>query len=137
MKSADLDYDADEFEVTLNSETTVYFTHTHLAEVQAILSLIDEYGLPNEQFDEELYESESITSGPLGYFSRTEKEVKEEQFEKPKLISDTGAKVNHRVYGNGIVSSCFGDRITVNFDNGKETTFDLKVCQKSGIINLV
>lgn len=137
LKSADLDYDADEFEVTLNSETTVYFTQTHLAEVQAILSLIDEYGLPNEQFDEEHYESESITSGPLGYFSRTEREVKEEKIEKPKQISDAGAKVNHRVYGNGIVSSCFGDRITVNFDNGKETTFDLKVCQRSGLIKLV
>jgi len=59
-----------------------------------------------------------------------QKDLKE-QFEKLKLISDTGEKVNHRVYGNGIVANCFGDRITINFDNGKKTTFDLKVCRGS------
>lgn len=107
LKSADLDCNVDEFAVTLNSKNSIFFTQTHLAEVQVILSLIDEYGLPSEQ--------------P----------------ESPKKISDSGAKVNHKVYGNGIVSSCLGDKITVDFDNGRETTFDLKVCQKSGLIKLV
>ena len=114
----------------------MFFTQTHLAEVQAILSLIDEYGLPNAWSGEEQQAAESA-NGSLGHIARTASEVNEEQFEKPKRISDIGAMVNHRVYGDGIVASCFGDRITINFDNGRETTFDLNVCQKSGLIKLV
>lgn len=38
-----------EFEIPLNSETSICFTQTHLAEVQTIFALIERYGLPNEE----------------------------------------------------------------------------------------
>lgn len=53
MKEAFLDLDVEEeedsYEIVLNSEATLFFTQTHTAEIQELLRLIDEYGLPNDE----------------------------------------------------------------------------------------
>ena len=58
---------------------------------------------------------------------------------KPKIIytkKDDGSIVKHKIYGLGTVEECFGDRITILFDDGKEKTFDLKVCVRAGSLTL-
>lgn len=127
---------AEEFEIGINADITVSFTQTHLAEVQTLFMLIDEYGLP----DDENSDLEEVVNahGPLGNMPRSE-EVnisEQETGNKKKKISDIGARVKHKIYGLGTVEECFGDRITILFDDGKEKTFDLKVCVRAGSLTL-
>lgn len=44
----DIEEEEDSYEIVLNSEATLYFTQTHIAEIQILFRLIDEYGLPND-----------------------------------------------------------------------------------------
>jgi len=129
---------AEEFEIGINTDIMVSFTQTHLAEVQTLLMLIDEYGLP----DDENCDLEEVVNahGPLGNMPRSEEVNTSEQEtdNKKKKISDIGARVKHKIYGLGTVEECFGDRITILFDNGdgKPKTFDLKVCVRAGSLTL-
>lgn len=44
----DIEDEEDSYKIILNQDTSVFFTQTHIAEIQTLLRLIDEYGLPNE-----------------------------------------------------------------------------------------
>lgn len=44
----DIDNNYGECEIELNSDISIYFTQTHVAEIQEIFKLIDEYGTPEE-----------------------------------------------------------------------------------------
>ena len=132
--SMDVD-NAEEFEIGLNADISVTFTQTHLAEVQTLLLLIDEYGLPDDENSD--LEEVVNTHGPLGNMPRKEEEnISQETNNKKQKISDIGARVKHKIYGLGTVEECFGDRITILFDDGKEKTFDLKVCVRAGSLTL-
>lgn len=132
--SIDVD-NAEEFEIGLNAEISVTFTQTHLAEVQTLLLLIDEYGLPDDENSD--LEEVVNTHGPLGNMPRIEEEnISQETKNKKQKISDIGARVKHKIYGLGTVEECCGDRITILFDDGKEKTFDLKVCVRAGSLTL-
>lgn len=68
MKAALLELDVEEeedsYEIILEQDTSVFFTQTHIAEIQTLLRLIEEYGLPDEDnvTDEGM---DAIVSGPL------------------------------------------------------------------------
>ncbi|MDE7430854.1 MAG: hypothetical protein K2N34_02920 [Lachnospiraceae bacterium] len=134
--SMDLENEDDEFEIGINSDISIAFTQTHLAEIQTLLMLIDEYGLP----DNENSDLEEVVNGygPLGNMPRREEKTSSEQVSgnKKQKLSDIGARVKHKIYGLGTVEECFGDRIMILFDDGKEKTFDLKVCIRAGSLNL-
>ena len=133
--SIDVD-NAEEFEIGINADIAVTFTQTHLAEVQTLLMLIDEYGLPDDE-NSDLGEGVNAHD-PLGNMPRSEEEknTSQEASNKRQKISDTGARVKHKIYGLGTVEECFGDRITIQFDDGKEKNFDLKVCERAGLLTL-
>lgn len=134
IASMDVD-NSEEFEIGLNADVSVTFTQTHLAEVQALLMLIDEYGLPDD--DNSDIEEVVNTHGPLGNMPRKEGEnTSQKAINKKHKISDIGARVKHKIYGLGTVEECLGDRITILFDDGKEKTFDLKVCVRAGSLTL-
>ena len=97
--------------------------------------LIDEYGLPDDENSD--FEEAVNTHGPLGNMPRNKGEnASQETSNKRQKISDIGARVKHKIYGLGMVEECFGDRITILFDDGKEKTFDLKVCVRAGSLTL-
>lgn len=43
----DISSDADEYKIILSSDKSVYFTQAHIAELQTLFELIDEYGVPD------------------------------------------------------------------------------------------
>lgn len=128
--SMDVEGEDELYEIGLNSECSIAFTQIHLAEVQILLSLIDEYGLPDVEENEA--DVTDNLNGPLGNVQRR-KEVSVEK----KEITDIGAKVKHKSFGTGKVVDCFGDRITILFDGGVEKTFDLAFCRRTGAITIV
>lgn len=73
MKAAllglDIEEEEDSYEIVLNSDSALYFTQTHIAEIQTLLSLIDKYGLPNDDTvsDEGM---DAVTTGPLQHPAR-------------------------------------------------------------------
>lgn len=93
MKAAllglDIEEEEDSYEIVLNSDATLYFTQTHIAEIQTLLRLIDEYGLPNDDTvtDEGMG---AIVGGPLQHPARKKavtdiekhKDIHEEQVVK-------------------------------------------------------
>ena len=132
-----MDVDAsEEFEIDLNADVSVTFTQTHLTEVQTLLMLIDEYGLPDDE-NSDLEKAVNV-QGPLGNMPKREAEDTsgQEINNKKQKISDIGARVKHKIYGLGTVEECFGDRITILFDDGKEKSFDLKVSVRAGSLTL-
>lgn len=54
MLSLNIEENSDEYEIQLDSDTSLYFTETHVAEIQTILGLISEYGVPDENQDERI-----------------------------------------------------------------------------------
>ena len=76
----------DEYEVGINGDTSLFFTQTHVAEIQTIFELLSEFGVPgnkNEQtetivVEETKSEIEPVTSGPLQHTVSTVVEQKEE-----------------------------------------------------------
>jgi hypothetical protein len=48
-----LEEKSEEYEVQFNSDTSLHFTETHVAEVQTIFGLISEFGIPGTQKDVE------------------------------------------------------------------------------------
>lgn len=132
----DLENADEEFEIGINADISVAFTQTHLAEVQILLRLIDEYGLPdNENRD---LEEDANAHGPLGNMPKREDAdpSEHETSNKKQKIFDIGARVKHKIYGLGTVEECFGDRITILFDDCKKKTFDLKACVRVGLLAL-
>ena len=134
IASIDLEGVDEKFEIGINADISVTFTQMHLAEVQILLSLIDEYGLPDDE-NRDLEEVVNAHS-PLGNIPRREDVAPFEHgtSNKKQKISDIGARVKHKVYGLGTVEECFGDRITILFDDGKKKTFDLKSCVRAGLL---
>ena len=134
--SVDLESADEELEIGINADVSVSFTQTHLTEVQILLRLIDEYGLP----DDENCDLEGVVNAhsPLGNIPRREdvNSFGHEISNRKQKISDIGARVKHKIYGLGKVEECFGDRITILFDDGKKKTFDLKACVRVGVLTL-
>ncbi len=60
IKSLDVEEGADEYSIEINSEMCLYFTQTHIAEIQEIFRLLAEYGTPSESD-----EQDDDISGPL------------------------------------------------------------------------
>lgn len=56
-------YDKEEYELELSDEISIYFTQTHLAEINEIFELIGKYGLPNEK--DEVDENLEFATGPI------------------------------------------------------------------------
>jgi len=134
--SMDFESADEEFEIGINADISVAFTQTHLAEVQILLRLIDEYGLPDDESRD--LEEDVNAYGPLGNMPRREDAdpSEHETSNKKQKISDIGARVKHKIYGIGTVEECFGDRITILFDDGNKKTFDLKACVRAGLLDL-
>lgn len=132
--SMDFESADEEFEIGINADISVAFTQTHLAEVQILLRLIDEYGLPDDESRD--LEEDVNAYGPLGNMPRRKDEDSSAHVisNKKQEISDIGARVKHKIYGIGTVEECFGDRITILFDDGKKKTFDLKSCVRAGLL---
>lgn len=131
----DLDNADEEFEINLKSDITVTFTQTHLVEIQTLLKLIDEYGLPDDQSSDS--EDEVISCAPFEKMSIEEDdEIRQVLSNEKQDVYDIGTRVKHRVYGLGTVAECDGDKITILFDDGKEKTFDWSLCIQAGSITL-
>ena len=62
--SLNIEENSDEYEIQLDSDTSLYFTETHVAEIQTILGLISEYGVPDgnqeERLEKALMETEML-----------------------------------------------------------------------------
>jgi len=118
----------EEFEIEIKPDCTIAFTQTHILEIQTLLGLIDEYGLPNEE-DEQNDDLPSIPSVQFGSKEKAQGETKNKNI-------DSGTRVYHRAFGNGIVIECLGNRITIMFDNGTKKIFDLTVCINSKVLTI-
>lgn len=57
LLSIEADEEADDYSIECNQDVTIHFTQTHIAEIQEILRLLNEYGTPSEDADE-LYDEE-------------------------------------------------------------------------------
>lgn len=135
--SMDLENADEEYEIGLSNDISIAFTQTHLAEIQTLLMLIDKYGLPDVENSD--IEKMINSYGSLGNMPGREDDntTKKMSNGTKKKISDIGERVKHKIYGFGTVEECFGDRISILFDDGKEKDFDLKVCVQAGSLTLI
>lgn len=130
MKTAllglDIQEEEDNYEIILNQDASLYFTQTHIAEIQTLLRLIDEYGLPNESdvTDEGL---DTVLSGPLHHPMRRMVKENTEQYSsihEDKVISD-GNYITYRKIQNG-------ESVDTTIQAGKYPLHKLMVGKKVG-----
>lgn len=104
LKWIDLEYDSDdgEYQLWITDDESIWFNQTHLAEIQEILQLVDKYGLPGEQQDDE------ISEGPLGPIGRTSKELitdsetsEEDALSEEVLVVREGAFITYKKLPSG------------------------------------
>ncbi len=60
--SKDVGHDEEKYEIEFNQDKSIYFTQTHIAEIQEIFRLLEEYGIPS---DDKKNFDEDTASGPL------------------------------------------------------------------------
>lgn len=85
LLSIDIEEYSDDYSIQFNEDTTLYFTQTHIAEIQEILRLLAEYGAPAEEEDE----NEGRVGGPLMHPMRTQEaddSIAAESFNAPGNI---------------------------------------------------
>lgn len=68
------EYDEDDFVVELTGDDSLYFTQTHVAEIQEIFELIDRYGIPDNEESTDI----GTATGPLQHPVRLEMSQKTE-----------------------------------------------------------
>lgn len=49
LGNIDIGTPAEEYEIKLSSDTSIFFTQTHLAEIKEILALLSQYGIPSKE----------------------------------------------------------------------------------------
>ncbi len=52
MKAIDSKSDADTYDIKISVDMTIHFTQTHITEIQTLLQLIEDYGLPKAENDD-------------------------------------------------------------------------------------
>ena len=57
--------------------------------------------------------------------------------EKQRLYQKIGTKVIHKKYGKGRITGSSNGKISVCFDSGKETVFQIDMCEKLGLMSIV
>lgn len=82
LLNLDIQEEADRYEIILKQDVSLSFTQTHIAEIQTLLRLIDEYGLPNETGKE----LDAVVSGSLQHPMR--KVVKENAGQHSKVVNN-------------------------------------------------
>lgn len=76
IRNIDIGSPAEEYEISLSADVSVYFTQTHLAEVKEILSLLEQYGIPGqEDTPPEMIHRLNNVTGPLAHPQRERKPV--------------------------------------------------------------
>lgn len=86
LLSLDVEEYSDEYSIKFNEDTTLYFTQTHIAEIQEILRLIKEYGVPSEESDEEDSNIGGLLLHPMSRVSDDEV-IAAEEVNRPGNIS--------------------------------------------------
>ena len=84
LLSIDIEEYSDDYSIQFNEDTTLYFTQTHIAEIQEILRLLAEYGAPAEEDG-----NEGRVGGPLMHPMRTQEaddSIAAESFNAPGNI---------------------------------------------------
>ena len=92
LLSIDIEEYSDDYSIQFNEDTTLYFTQTHIAEIQEILRLLAEYGAPAEEEDE----NEGRVGGPLMHPMRTQEaddSIAAESFNAPGNIGTYEAAI--------------------------------------------
>jgi hypothetical protein len=94
LLSLDVNEDAEDYSIQFNADTVLHFTQTHIAEVQEILRLLDEFGTPSDYADE-LYDEN--VKGPLLH-SSSEGNNKKNIEERIESTSNIGVTQNNNTY---------------------------------------
>ena len=125
----------DPVEVEFGNES-IWFTQTHIAEIRELMAL--------QQAVDDYKEASSISVN-----SSTQKtENQEDDLEAEVVVAGTdvykeyiGQKVKHKAGGTGIVKSCDGKYMGIEFSTGpkagKTINYSLEVCLNKGLIELI
>lgn len=120
------------YEIVLDSEVTLYFTQTHIAEIQVLLRLIDEYGLPNDEAvtDEGM---NAIATEPLQHSARRKANADAgiyNAIHEEQVIKD-GSYITYRKVQTG-------ESVDATIQAGKYPLHKLMVGKKVGdVVNLM
>ena len=130
LQYCDIDNESNEIEIVLDNDVPLYFTQTHLAEIKAIFSLLDEYGIPEYEHGDIQIE---LVDGDVQMQIVGESEIK-----SPREVEfPVETQVKHRAYGSGTVVENYDGKITIRFSNGTEKVLDINTCKKIGVLTAI
>lgn len=142
IREIDVSIPDDEYKIILSPDASVCFTQTHLAEVKEILSLLDQYGVPNkETSDLDEGKKDSNNMGPLAHPSKNHDHSSANKQDGNTL--QMGTKVYHKQFGEGIVTFVNGDTVGILFKDLSKTggtgekRLSLKSMKKGNLLSIL
>ena len=142
IREIDVSIPDDEYKIILSPDASVCFTQTHLAEVKEILSLLDQYGVPNKETSElDEGKKDSNNMGPLAHPSKNHDHSSANKQDGNTL--QMGTKVYHKQFGEGIVTFVNGDTVGILFKDLSKTggtgekRLSLKSMKKGNLLSIL
>lgn len=122
----------DEYKIIMAPNASVSFTQTHLAELKEILSLIDQYGVPDDQQTEERRPNVRSIQAEKASEQQEVPPKQKESTEKTNFnkIYKVGMKIRHKKFGEGIITRLDEPYLIVHFPKYGEKKMMTKVITK-------
>lgn len=129
---------------------SIWFTQTHIAEIRELMALKDAADEYVEPASKPIKKAEPVKNADNSQEEETEN-VKAEEKEDPEaevVVAGTdvykayiGKRVRHKSVGYGIVRTCDGKYLGIEFEEGpkagKVTNYSLEACLSRGLIEIV
>lgn len=129
---------------------SIWFTQTHIAEIRELMALKDAADEYVEPASKPIKKAEPVKNTDNSQEEETEN-VKAEEKEDPEaevVVAGTGVykayigkRVRHKSVGYGIVRTCDGKYLGIEFEEGpkagKVTNYSLEACLSRGLIEIV
>ena len=139
----DIGNPAENYEISLSTDCSVFFTQTHLAEIKEILSLLERFGIPgqkeNKQEKEKQEEEDTRESEGRENSDQTRKEDTHEH--EQNIHEETnlreGTVVKHSTYGTGVITYINGPYVGVSFKSVGDKKYRYPDAFEKGFLSII
>jgi len=144
LRDIDISSLAENYEIGLSKEWSVFFTQTHLAEIKEILSLLEQYGIPGQEQDKQEGKHKQEEARGTDRRENTEKQGNTRQEDTQKTMRNSqkktpqeGATVKHAAHGIGVITYIKGPYMGVSFKSAGDKKYRYPDAFEKGFLTLI
>ena len=144
LQDIDISSIAENYEIGLSPDCSIFFTQTHLAEIKEILSLLEQYGIPGQEQNKQEDKHKQNDPRRTDREENTEKQGQSRQEDTQKHTQDTqkkvprvGATVKHVSHGTGVITYIERPYMGVSFSSVGDKKYKYPDAFEKGFLKLL